>query len=124
VPFNVRLGAPVLPTTGTLVLKADVLVKDTPYSGVPVLPYIMVNANGIPYYILSGNRVTTTLTPYLTAGSGKNKYFRLYDDILDYEIASIGYDGLPPGRYPVLGAFLDSNGRLVGQLAERILIIE
>ncbi|MCX6357426.1 MAG: YncE family protein [Candidatus Aureabacteria bacterium] len=125
VPFNLRLESSVLPTTGTLVLKADVMVEGTAYGGVPILPYIMVDVGGLPYFILSGNKVTTKMTPYMKAGKKKkNMYFKLYSNIMDLELARINFVDLPRGQYPVLGGFLDSHGRLVGQIAERTLTIE
>jgi len=123
-PFNLRLADSILPTTSSLGLRADVIVEGTPYTGVPVLPYIMVNVNGTPYYILSGNKLATKATPYITNGSGKNKYFKFYYDVNDVVITDIPFVDLPVGTYTVFGAFLDSDGRLVGQIATRYLTIQ
>lgn len=123
-PFNLKLGSAVLPTSGTIVLSADITVQGTPYAGVSCLPYVAITAGGTQFFILSGNKITTTMTPYLTAGKGKNRYFKLYDNITDLTLASIPYVGLEKGQYPVVGALLNDKGALMGQLAERTLTIE
>jgi len=122
VPFNIRLGNAVQPPTGILSIFVDVTVKDTSYAGVPCLPYIAASAGGKLYYIVSGNRITTKMTPYLN--NGKKKYFQLYDDISNFDAASIAFSHLPPGSYLVYGALLDKKGAPIGQIAERVLTIE
>jgi len=124
VPFNLKLESAILPPTGTLIIKADILVEGTAYAGVPCLPYVMVEVGGTQFFILSGNRLTTKMTPYMTAGKGKKKYFKLYSNILNFEIARIPFAGLAAGRYPSLGALFDSKGRVLGQIAECTLTIQ
>jgi len=121
-PFNLKLGNAVLPTSGTLVLSADITVKGTSYAGVQCLPYVAVTAGGVQNFVLSGNKVTTKMTPYLT--NGKARYFTLSEDILNLPIASIAYTGLAKGQYPVQAALLNSRGAVMGQIAERTLTIE
>ncbi|MCX6357404.1 MAG: hypothetical protein NT045_05950, partial [Candidatus Aureabacteria bacterium] len=126
VPFNIRLGHPVQPPTGVLSVFIDVMVKGTSYAGVPCLPYIAINAGGKMYYIVSGNKIATKMTPYLS--NGKAKYFQLYEDIINLDAAYIPFSGLAPGRYWVygalLGALLNKKGAPMGPIAERILTIE
>ncbi|MCX6356535.1 MAG: hypothetical protein NT045_01430 [Candidatus Aureabacteria bacterium] len=121
-PFNIRLGHPVQPTTGILSIFIDVTVKDTIYAGVPCRPYIAINAGGKMYYIVSGNKVVTKMTPYMS--NGKEKYFQLYDNIINLDAATIPFTGLAPGRYWVYGALLNKKGAPMGPIAERILTIE
>ena len=121
-PFNLKLGNAVLSTSGTLVLSADITVKGTSSAGVQCLPYVAVTAGGVQNFVLSGNKVTTKMTPYLT--NGKARYFTLSEDILNLPIASIAYTGLAKGQYPVQAALLDSRGAVMGQIAERTLTIE
>ncbi|MCX6357771.1 MAG: hypothetical protein NT045_07875 [Candidatus Aureabacteria bacterium] len=124
--FDLKLENAVLPTSGTIVLSANIVVEGTDYKGVPCLPYVAIMAGGKLYFILNGNRITTKMTPYLTAGKGKGKkrYFKLYDNIQDLPIASIPYTGLEKGRYQVLGALLDGKGSLMGDLNEHTLTIK
>ncbi|MCX6357761.1 MAG: hypothetical protein NT045_07825 [Candidatus Aureabacteria bacterium] len=122
-PFNIRLGNAVQPPTGILSISIDITVKDTSYAGVPCRPYIAINAGDKMYYIVSGNKVVTKMTPYLS--NGKAKYFQVYDDVSDYRAATIPLSGgLAPGRYWVYGALLNKKGAPMGPIAERVLTIE
>jgi len=122
IPFNVRLGHSIQPPTGVLSIFVDVTVRDTIYAGIPCLPYICINAGGIQYFILSGNKIATGMTPFLS--NGKRKYFQLYDDIGNFEAANIAFSGLAPGQYRIYGALLDKKGAPIGPIAETILTIE
>jgi len=124
VPFNIRLGHAVQPPTGVLSIFVDVTVKDTSYAGVPCLPYIAASAGGKLYYIVRGNKLSTKMTPYLTNGKGKKKYFTLYENIFNYDAATIPFSGLAPGRYWIYGALLNKKGAPMGPIAERVLTIE
>jgi len=123
-PFDVWLENPVQPPAGTLAAKASVLVEGTAYRGVSVLPYVGALVGDKMYYILSGNRITTKMTPYMTGGKGKKKYLKFYTNIYNFDLARIPFTGLAPGRYPLMGAFLDSHGRVLGQITNCILTIE
>jgi hypothetical protein len=122
VPLNIRLGQDVQPPAGILSIFSDITVEDTPYAGVPCLPYLAVSVGDTMYYIVSGNRITTKQTPYLS--NGKSKYFRLYGNITDYNAAVIPFSDLAPGRYWVYGALLDETGAPLGPIAERVITIE
>jgi len=124
VPFNLRLEQAVLPPAGTLTIFADITVDGTVYYGVPCLPYVAVTVGSTQYFILSGNKITTKMTPYLQPPKKEGNYFRLYDNISNYQIARIAYAGLAPGRYPVQGALLDNKGRVMGWIAVDTLTIE
>ncbi|MCX6356101.1 MAG: hypothetical protein NTZ78_14545 [Candidatus Aureabacteria bacterium] len=123
-PFNLKLGNAVLSTSGTLVLSADITVKGTSYAGVQCLPYIAVTVGSAQNFVLSGNKIAAKMTPYSVNGKGKNRYYRLSEDILNLPIASIAFTGLAKGQYPIQAALLDSRGAVMGQIAERTLTIE
>jgi hypothetical protein len=122
VPLNIRLGHEVQPPTGVLSIFADITVEGTAYAGVPCRPYLAVSVGGTLYYIVSGNKLTTKATPYLS--NGKSKYFRVYDNIVNVDAAEIPFSGIAPGSYWVYGALLDKNGAPLGPIAERVLTVE
>ncbi|MCX6358039.1 MAG: hypothetical protein NT045_09250, partial [Candidatus Aureabacteria bacterium] len=63
----------------------------------------------------------TKKTPYLS--NGKKKYFQLYENIFNYDAATIPFSSLAPGRYWIYGALLNKKGAPIGPIAERVLTI-
>jgi outer membrane protein assembly factor BamB len=122
VPLNIRLGHNVQPPAGVLSIFADITVKGTAYAGVQCRPFLAVSVGGKLYYIVSGNKLVTKSTPYVS--NGKGKYFKLYDNILNYDAAEIPFSGIAPGRYWVYGALFGKNGSPLGPIAERVITIE
>ncbi|MCX6355984.1 MAG: hypothetical protein NTZ78_13945 [Candidatus Aureabacteria bacterium] len=122
VPFNVRLGNAVQPPAGTLTIFADATVEGTIYAGVPCRPYIAVSVGGTLYYVMYGNKLTTTMTPYVN--NGKKKYFQLYEDITNFYVAYIPFSGLAPGDYWVYGALLNEEGAPMGPIAKTLFTIK
>jgi hypothetical protein len=77
---------------------------------------------GTLYYLVSGNRITPTQTPYRS--NGEKKYFQLYDNIVNYDATAIPFSDIAPGRYWVYGALEGKNGAPLGPVAARAITIE